>query len=309
MLRRKQNSKSEGNNYLRFSILTSLLYFFATKSFADLPLTIEDLLTKNNQFRLGFNIGYANADRSKVSAYFDDIDTGNNNFVRLPVVVGEQRQNSDIFTLTFGGRYGLSEKTELYSRLTATANDTRLHVGNGSNSFESEQLSQLMIGVNHQLSEDTDSPALLGFAELALAENTAIDGSEYVHFKTGQIGFTTYRSIDPVVLSLTSGYRHSWRRKASDKDLDPGDLLFINPSVGFAVNNEVTLTGGVQFKFRSKDRIDNKGIGIRTSQANLEFGLGYANSEKLTINLTISSDISGASGAQANIGWLYKLKD
>jgi hypothetical protein len=65
----------------------------------------------------------------------------------------------------------------------------------------------------------------------------------------------------------------------------------------------------MQFKFRSKDRIDHKGVGIRTSQTDLEFGLGYANSERLTINLTISNDISGASGAQANIGWLYKLKD
>ena len=110
MLSRKENSKYEASNYLRFFILISLLHFFATKSFADLPLTVEDLLTKNNQFRLSFNIGYANADRSKVSAYFDDIDTGNNNFVRLPVVVGEQRQNSDIFTLTLGGcktSYGL----------------------------------------------------------------------------------------------------------------------------------------------------------------------------------------------------------
>ncbi|MDG1694346.1 MAG: hypothetical protein P8I13_05745 [Porticoccaceae bacterium] len=309
MLRHKDKSKSEQSSSKRFLTLILLIQFFAAKSFADLPLTVEDLLTKKNQFRLSFNIGYANADRNKVSVYFDDIDTGNNNFVRLPVVVGEQRQNSDIFTLTLGGRYGLSKKTELYSRLTATANDTRLHVGNGSNSFESEQLSQFMIGVNHQFSEDTDSPALLGFAELALAENTAVDGSEYVHLKTGQIGFTTYRSIDPVVLSLTTGYRHSWRRKANEKDLDPGDLLFINPKVSFAVNNEVTLTGGMQFKFRSKDRIDHKGVGIRTSKTDLEFGLGYASSEKLTINLTISNDISGNSGAQANMGWLYKLKD
>ena len=166
-----------------------------------------------------------------------------------------------------------------------------------------------MLGANHQVSEDNDSPALLVFAELALAENTAFEGTEYVHFKTGQIGFTTYRSIDPVVLSLTAGYRHSWRRETDDLQVNPGDLLFINPGIGFAVNSEVTLTGGVQFKFRSRDRIDRKSIGIRTSQTDMELGLGYASSDKLTINLTISNDISGNTGAQANIGLLYKLKE
>jgi len=309
MLRRQTYIKTKGKSYVEFLVLIFLLQFFVTKSFADLPLTVEDLLTKNNEFRLSLNFGYSNVDRSKVSAHFDYVDTGNNNFVRLPVVVGEQRQNSDTFNLTFGGRYGLSAKTELYSRLTATANVTRLHIGNDSNRLDSQQLSQLMFGVNHQFSEDTNSPALLGFAEVALAENNAIASSEYVHFKTGQIGFTTYRSIDPVVLSITTGYRYSWRRKTNDKDLDPGDLLFINPSVGFAVNNEVTLTGGVQFKFRSRDRIDHQGTGIRTSQTDLELGLGYASSEQLTINLTIRNDISGNTGAQANLGLLYKLKN
>ena len=292
---------------LRVLTLIILLQFFSAQCFADLPLTIEDLLTKQNQFRLSLNFGYANADKDNLNAHFEPVRTGDNNFVLLPIVVSEQRQNSDIFTLTLGGRYGISSKTELYSRLTATASDTRIHSGTNTNSQSSEQLSQLMLGANHQVSEDNDSPALLVFAELALAENTAFEGTEYVHFKTGQIGFTTYRSIDPVVLSLTAGYRHSWRRETSGQQVNPGDLLFINPGIGFAVNSEVTLTGGVQFKFRSRDRIDRKSIGIRTSQTDMELGLGYASSEKLTINLTISNDISGNTGAQANIGLLYKL--
>ena len=243
-----------------------------------------------------------------LNARFEPVRTGDNNFILLPVVVSEQQQNSDILTLTLGGRYGISNKTELYSRLTATASDTRIKSGENTNSQSSEQLSQLIFGANHQVSEDNDSPALLVFAELALAENTAFEGTEYVHFKTGQIGFTTYRSIDPVVLSLTAGYHHSWRRETDNRQINPGDLLFIKPSVGFAVNSEVTLTGGVQFKFRGRDRIDRKGIGIRTSQTDVELGLGYASSEKLTINLTISSDISGSTGAQANMNLLYKLK-
>jgi hypothetical protein len=50
-------------------------------------------------------------------------------------------------------------------------------------------------------------------------------------------------------------------------------------------------------------------LGIRTSQTSLNFGLGYASSEHRTINLTIRSDISGNTGAQANLSLLYKFKD
>jgi hypothetical protein len=290
--------------FFKFSII--LLQFFSAKALADLPLSLEDLLTNKNEFRLSLNFGYANADRAKASALYDEIDTGNNGFVRLPVVVGERRTNSDIYTFTLGGSYGLNDKTEIYSRLTATANDTRLE---GSNGFKSEQLSQLVFGVNHQFINDAESPAILGFAELTLAENTDVDNAEYVNFKTGQIGVTAYKSIDPVVLSITAGYRHNWPRLANDKNLDPSDLLFINPSISFAANHEVTLTGGVKYKFRSRDKIDNKWSEFRTTQTDFDVGVAYASSEKLTINLSIIMDVSGDSGTQTNIGWCYKFEN
>ena len=82
MLSRKENSKYEASNYLRFLILIFLLQFFSVKALADLPLSLEDLLTNKNEFRLSLNFGYANADRAKASALCDEIDTGNNGFFR-----------------------------------------------------------------------------------------------------------------------------------------------------------------------------------------------------------------------------------
>ncbi len=295
---------------MRFRVLalSAFLPLLSVHCFADLPLTVEDLLTKANQFRLSLDLGYANVDSHNLDTHFDLVQTGANNFVILPVAISEQRQNRDRLSLTLGGRYGLNSKTELHSHLTAIANSNRIHTNNESSSFHSQQLSQLMVGFNHQFSEDNDSPALLGFTEVALAENTAFDDTEYQYFKTGQVGFTTYRSIDPVVLSFSTGYRHSWRRPNGVNQVDPGDLLFLNPSIGFAVNNEVTLTGGVQFKFRGKDNINGNEVGIRTSQTDLELGLGYASSNQLTFNLNIRNDISGDAGAQVNIRLLYKIK-
>ena len=293
-------------NKIHPAILTLLV---ATPCWADLPLTIEDLLTEKQEFRFELGLNYANSDRNNVNTRFDLVQTGTGNFVLLPVDVSNQRQNSDILALTLGTRYGITAKTELYSRLTATADDVRTQNVAETDSRSSQQLNDLVFGVNHQFSPDNDTPALLGFVEMSVAENMATDKSDFVHGKTGQIGFTTYRSIDPVVLSLTAGYRYAASREVNRQFVDPGDLLFINPSLGFAINNEVTVTGGVQFKFRGKDKIDGSGAGIRTSQTDLDFGVGYAASENLTLNFNVRADISSDSGAQAGFNVLYKFDD
>ena len=170
-----------------------------------------------------------------------------------------------------------------------------------------QRFSEFVIGVNHQFSQDEDTPALLGFAELSFIENTAIDGTDLIFGKTWQVGFTIYRIIDPVVLSLTTGYRYARSRDVNDQTLNPGDLLFINPSVGFAVNNEVTLTGGLVLKFRGRDQIEGNNLGLRTSQTDLEFGLGFAPSDSITLNFNVLANISGNTGAQTGFNLLYKF--
>lgn len=278
-------------------------------AWADLPLTVEDLLTTKDQYRLELGVNYANSDRRNVDSRFDLIQTGSGSFVLLPVDVGEERRSSDFMAIILGFRYGVTSDTEIFTRLTATASEIRFQNNMGTGNYSNQQLSDFVVGVNHKFSDDNDTPALLGFAEISLAENTTADGSDYVHGKTRQVGFTAYRSIDPVVLSVTSGYRYAGKRDINTQSVDPGDLFFINPSVGFAVNHEVTLTSGVQLKFRGKDKVNGNSIGIRTSATDLMFGLGYAASKRMTLNFTTRADISGDSGAQLNFNLLYKFDD
>ena len=109
---------------MRFRVLalSAFLQLYSIQCFANLPLTVEDLLTQSNQFRLSLDLGYANVDRRNTDRYFHLVQTGTSNFIMLPVAISEQRQNSDTLTMTLTGRYGLNNKTELYSHLTATSN-------------------------------------------------------------------------------------------------------------------------------------------------------------------------------------------
>jgi len=145
------------------------------------------------------------------------------------------------------------------------------------------------------------------FFEIALVENAAGEGNELVYGKTAMAGFTTYRTTDPLVLSLTAGYRYSAERKLDKVDIDPGDLIFINPNIAFAVNHEVTLTSGLQWRWQQLDRVDNQDQGIRITQTKVGFGLGYAWSKHLTLLANSRADVTGDSGVEIGVTFLYKF--
>jgi len=86
----------------------------------------------------------------------------------------------------------------------------------------------------------------LGFIETALIENAGSSNTEaLVYGKTWNVGLTAYRSIDPVVLALTAGYSYTAPRTVkSQGNVDPGDFLYLEPNLSFAVNDQVSLSGG-----------------------------------------------------------------
>lgn len=247
------------------------------------------------------------------------IQTGPTQFVPVPTVIGNQRRNSDTLVLTPGLRYGLSGDTELYSRFSVLTNATRSQGPSGTAVQDDERFADAWLGINHRFIKEGNTPALLGFLEVAVVENIAApasDGSEFIHGKSWLVGFTTYRAIDPLVLAATLALRSNLSRSESApasggaaQTRNPGDLVLINPSVSFAVNNEVTLTTGLQWRWQGADQLDGQSIGIRTTNTSLTLGLGHAWSQRLTLNLNSRANISGNDGAEIQFTALYKLGD
>ncbi len=292
---------------LKVSKVFLLCSLVAPAAYADLPLTIEDLLTAERRWRVDFNITYSNSDRKNVDSRYGVIATAQNQFISIPMNVTDARTNSDVLAMTAGIRYGLTLDTELYSRITGVAEDRRTFNADGISSKTNTRPTDLWFGVNHRFSNDNDTPALLGFAELAVAENVAFEGEEVVFGKSLMVGMTTYRAIDPLVLSLTTGYNYSEQRSVGENLENPGDFFFISPSVGFAVNNLVTLTTGFRWQVRQRDEFNGKGWGIRTTNTNMEFNLGYAWSKKLTFQASSRFDVSGEANASTSLNIIYKL--
>lgn len=191
--------------------------------------------------------------------------------------------------------------------MSVASTHTRV-TGDGTRAEASdERFADAWLGVNHRFLEEGDSPALLGFLELAAAENVAADGTDLVHGKSAVLGFTTYRAHDPLVLVLTGAYRWQGPRTREERRLDPGDLILLNPSVSFAVNPEITLSGGLQWRWQQADRHEAAPSGLRSTQTALTFGVGHSWSQRLTVNVNTRATVSGQGGAEIDLTLLYKL--
>lgn len=273
------------------------------RAWADLPLTVEDLITDKGKIKLDLSITHANADQTGFSAGEPiSIQTGPTSFVTVPSVLGERTSNRDTLVGTLGLRYGLTAKTELYARTSYLHTGERIRDVDGRRKHQENQFADAWLGLNHQFRQEDDYPAWLGFVEMVLGER--VQGGTK-SFKSAMLGFTTYKAIDPIVFSLTGGYRLSRRYQTDDGRMKQGKLLMLSPSVGFAVNDRVTLTTGMQWTRRGTDRVNGQALGIARSQSDLLVGVGYGFDRGNTLNATFKMNASGNHGAELRVNWLY----
>ena len=288
-------------NKVRFA--ATMLALVSASAHADLPLTVEDLITDKGKVKLDLSVAYANSDRQGVSTGEPiTVQTGATSFVTLPTLIGESRGNSDSLVGTLGLRYGLTGKAEIFARTSYLHSSSRRSDVSGTSSHSDNRFADAWAGINYQFKKDDDTPALLGFAEIALREKHEESSSS---FKSALLGLTTYKAIDPVVFSLTTAYRFNQSRQDGDKTYKPGNLLLLNPSIAFAVNDRVTLTTGMQWTNRQADKWESVAQVFRRTSTDLQLGVGFGISKGSTVNLTFKSNVSGSSGADLRLNWLH----
>lgn len=271
-----------------------------------MPLSLDELLTHQKQIRLELGVTYANRQyKGLVSGEPILIQVSPAQFVAVPSQVGESNASSDTQVLTLGGRYGINSRTEIYTRSSAISTQNRRLVFNQPQYQHDDYLSDVWLGVNYIFIQEGKNPALLAFAELAAYEATP---NESELAKSLLVGFTTYRVSDPIVFSITTAYRASAERTLADGSLyAPNNYLLVNPSVGFAVNADVTLNLGWQWRNMSASKTDNHTNGLRQTITDLTLGAGWGVSKKSTVNFNVKSNLSGNEGAELGINWVFKL--
>lgn len=276
---------------------------FHAPAWADLPLTVEDLITDKGKIKLDLSLAYANSTRHGVSTGEPvEVQTGPTSFVIIPTAIGDHNGNRDSLVGTLGFRYGVTHSIEAYVRANYAYNSQRSESVDGINSSSEHLLSDIWAGANYQVKEETESPALLLFGEVALREKRR---EERASFKAAMFGLTTYKAIDPVVLSLTTGYQINRKWKFSEGTFSDGNLLLLNPSIAFAVNDRITLTTGMQWTSRNAGTENGVDTGYRRTRSDLLLGVGYGFTKSSVLNATLRSGSSSQDGSDFRVNWLH----
>ncbi|MCQ9327517.1 transporter [Neisseria dentiae] len=281
-------------------LLTATLPLYA---FADLPLSLEDILTDKGKLKLDASISYINSESSQselAAPVF--IQTGPASFIPVPTELNQTNKNSDMLAGTLGLRYGLTGNTDLYGNASWLWREERSFDSESQTSSRNrnKHLSDVSIGISHTFLKDEKNPALIGFAEAAVYEKSRGKASSG---KSWLIGATTYKAIDPVVLSLTAAYRLNRNKTLSDgQKSKAGNYWLLNPNISFAANDRISLTGGIQWLGAQPDRLDGKKESARSTSTYAHFGAGYGFSKSTSLNASARFNISGQSSSELKLG-------
>jgi len=175
--------------------LSAMLCSLGTAVRADLPLTIEDLISDKGDVKLSLSLSYTNNEKGLLRF----ASTSPNTYVSLP-----SQDNSDLLIGSLSLAYGLARNTEIYGRSSYLYSNARTKSIGESGTAEDNRLLDAWVGVNYRFKEDDATPALLGFAETAGFEEHQ---GTLNYFKSWAVGFTTYHAIDPIVFSLRACLR------------------------------------------------------------------------------------------------------
>ncbi|WP_315386040.1 hypothetical protein [Microvirgula aerodenitrificans] len=269
------------------------------------PLIVDDLVMDMGKIKFDISAIYTNTNNNSVFAGDTTvIQTGPVSYISIPTTVSDRQDYSDSIVSMLGLRYGLTEKTEVYSRVTYLFNRQRANDASGTSGYTNSYLADLWIGFAHQFKEENETPGWLGFLEISARERHDYSTAT---FKSSVIGFTTYKALDPIVFSLTSAYRFNLNRKDGTLYYKPGNYFLINPSVGFAANDQVTLNTGLLLTNRRPDYRDNSTLGLQTTSTDLLFGVGYSVDQDNTLNFTVKVNASGKNGTDLRINWLHTI--
>lgn len=279
--------------------MSALPAILPLSAYADLPLTIEDIITDKGKWKLETSLTYLNSENSRAAlAAPVYIQTGATSFIPIPTEIQENGSNTDMLAGTLGLRYGLTGNTDIYGSGSYLWHEERKLDGNGKT--RNKRMSDISAGISHTFLKDDKNPALIGFLESTVYEksrNKASSGKSWL------IGATTYKAIDPVVLSLTAAYRiNGSKTLSSNTKYKAGNYWMLNPNISFAANDRISLTGGIQWLGKQPDRLDGKKESARNTSTYAHFGAGFGFTKTTALNASARFNVSGQSSSELKFG-------
>lgn len=293
--------------YRLLGFLFVCLSFIPLFAHAELPLKIENPITEPGQWKLETGLTYRHTHRSQITIgkpLF--VVTESNQVISIPTDVHQEQINQNTLMPSIGLRYGLTPKVELYGKTAWSMQHTRHSHDLESKITQHHRFENVWLGINYHLIDHSEVN-VLGFMESTLAEQR----KSMVYGKTAVLGTTLYRSMDPLVLSLTTTYQHYFKDHQDLNHSRISHALMLNPQVAFAANDQITLSSGLTWRYLNinhcypvrrhtvnqvslSDQLNSTAIG-------LNLGLAYSYSPQTTLLLRNHVDLTGRGGAEIGV--------
>jgi hypothetical protein len=271
-----------------------------SQAHAEVPLDIEGLLTKKGVFRLENSITYS---QNESDRYLTDqpllIQTGENSYVYVPTNLSTQNSQQDTLVYGLNLRYGLTARTELYARASYIYNQSRYQTGTEQKSQSNRQFQDMWLGTNFRIMKEGDYPALLMFADIQATQKLT---DKSVYGKAYTLGLTSYRTIDPLVLSISLAYLGARAYETQGATVKTGQVWNITPQVSFAVNEKATLQFGLTWRNQWASKRDGIANSLRKTSTAISLGLGYALTDQHSISGFVRQNNTNR-GAEMGISW------
>ena len=286
-------------------VAASLAWFIAVDSIAvaqndtlvgsALNISVDQILLDNQQVKLEFGVDYSASNQQSLKSLYQSFLTQNGRIIDIPVSVTSVEQERQTFVGNLGLRYGLTPDTELSGVVSVLHRNEYgyRHFDSVTSKTSETQFADFSMRLSRQMNGEGGSPKLVGFFEVPVAQNLAQVGTQMGFLKAITVGATVYSPSDPLLLMLTGGYKYRRPRKVDSQRINPGNSIFLSPSVFFAVNNEITLSGGISAQFITKDKIDNVETRSPRTQGDALFGLSFGVNEKVDVNFETKFRVFG----------------
>lgn len=174
----------------------AFLFFTPTFCLADLPLTVENLITEKGKFSLDASLVYGNSKNNfPALGQYIPIKINDNSLINIPSVVTTEKMQSDFLALFVQGKYGIYKDINIRLALNGIYNSSHSLNVSENRSNSNIKLNDVVIGVDYQLLQDAKYPALMLFLESPILTHNRINN----YFSNFTLGMTTYRSYDPIL--------------------------------------------------------------------------------------------------------------
>lgn len=277
--------------------------------FADDPLSLDQLLTQAGEWKITGGMVYVNGQDEAIKiTRFASVE-GSSGTVAVPAAIDEGNNNIDIVLPSTSVRYGFDSGLEIFTQLTGYWLSRRTTYEDSRETHNETHVGMLgvSVGASKRLYQNKHVGGLIAVAQVAIDEESVTEGQPAGGGTTWAAGINAYRVIDPLFLSISSSISVADSRTVDGNRVDPGDSLVITPTIGFAVNSDLTLTSALNWFLNSRDKVNGKGVGIDRTSTQLGFGVLYASSERWVSSLDVSTNISGAPFAQWSASVAYRF--